>query len=272
MAQKANQDSHDDLYKNIPIVDSGQPLPCRLIEDGRIMQREMLSFHPEANPILFDHLIESGYVRGFVSSAFRISCTDCKACVPVRTNVEAFNIAASKSFPKLLDTNRKALHRHSPDHISVAEHINLMEAYVDARHPANKEDGSDAEAWKNNHTTALIHYAKSLKNPSHRLHLDEYRIADPKLGPKGKLVGTCWYYSMENGLSTDQFYFDPAYSKLGLGNYMILETIETARRLSKDHVYLGPWTREKSRYSYKSRFANEQRCATGKWEPIDVQP
>ena len=77
-------------------------------------------------------------------------------------------------------------------------------------------------------------------------------------------VGVC--DASNRSLSSVYFYFDPAESRRGLGNFGVLQEIDFCRRHGIAHLYLGYWVCDAPAMSYKTRYLPyELLCTDGVW-------
>ena len=83
-----------------------------------------------------------------------------------------------------------------------------------------------------------------------------------------KLIGLMLFDYQKDGLSAVYSFYDVKFEKKGLGNFMILELIELAKKLSLDYVYLGYYIKKASRMNYKLKFKEGEIFTGGKWTKI----
>jgi leucyl-tRNA---protein transferase len=69
----------------------------------------------------------------------------------------------------------------------------------------------------------------------------------------------------ERAMSAVYCLWDPAYEKLSLGTYAILEQVELCRRWGIEHLYLGLYVEGNPHMSYKARFRPHERLVDGEW-------
>ena len=72
----------------------------------------------------------------------------------------------------------------------------------------------------------------------------------------------------KDGLSAVYSFYDVKLEKNGLGNFMILELIDLAKKLNLDYVYLGYYIRNAPRMNYKLKFREGELFSDGKWIKI----
>ena len=80
------------------------------------------------------------------------------------------------------------------------------------------------------------------------------------------LIGSVLLDIDEKNLSAVYSFFDPKFSKLGLGNYMIMQCLLFGKSKDFKYLYLGYYIKELSSMSYKSRFKPGQILNNNQWE------
>ena len=80
-----------------------------------------------------------------------------------------------------------------------------------------------------------------------------------------KLIGLMLFDYQKDGLSAVYSFYDVKFKKSGLGNFMILELIELAKKLTLDYVYLGYYIKNAPRMNYKLKFKEGELYSDGKW-------
>ena len=95
---------------------------------------------------------------------------------------------------------------------------------------------------------------------------------DPRFQPivydylkKKKLIGLMLFDHQKDGLSAVYSFYDVKFEKSGLGNFMILELMELAKKLTLDYVYLGYYIKNAPRMNYKLKFKEGELYSDGKW-------
>ena len=83
-----------------------------------------------------------------------------------------------------------------------------------------------------------------------------------------KLIGLMLFDYQKDGLSAVYSFYDVKFEKNGLGNFMILELIELAKKLNLNYVYLGYYIKNASRMNYKLKFKQGELYSDGKWNKI----
>ncbi|MGI9415777.1 MAG: arginyltransferase, partial [Hyphomicrobiales bacterium] len=82
---------------------------------------------------------------------------------------------------------------------------------------------------------------------------------------KGPLLAVGLTDTLNDGLSMVYSFFDPLEAPRGLGNFMILDHIERARKLGLPYVYLGYWVSGSRKMDYKVRFGPQEHLTPDGW-------
>jgi arginyl-tRNA--protein-N-Asp/Glu arginylyltransferase len=176
---------------------------------------------------------------------YRPNCEDCSACVPVRVPVERF--VARRGQRRTLRANRdiRVTARESE---FCEEHFLLYDRYLGARH-AN--GGMDNPTRRQYREFLLSSWADTL--------MYEFRLG-------GHLVAVAVVDLLMDGVSSVYTFFDPEFSKRGIGVYCILWQIEETRRLGLQWLYLGYWIAGSPKMLYKQEFLPQERFIDGRWQ------
>lgn len=93
----------------------------------------------------------------------------------------------------------------------------------------------------------------------------EYMIEDTPVDTQvieyrldGELIAVALTDLMPDGVSMVYSFFDPEHHSRGLGNYMILDHIRSARVTGTPYVYLGYWVKDSEKMAYKADYAPMQ--------------
>jgi len=81
--------------------------------------------------------------------------------------------------------------------------------------------------------------------------LVEYRLASLADRP---LIAVALTDVMPDGLSMVYSFFDPALSRRGLGNLLILDHVRQVRLAGLSYVYLGYWVEDSPKMAYKASY------------------
>ncbi len=209
----------------------------------------------ELNGAHADELNEALGRIGFRRSqnvAYRPSCVDCKACISVRVITGEFVPNA---------TQRRILKRNEDITVSAcrpwstSEQYELMQRYLNQRHPAGGMIGMDD-----------LDYADMVEQSPVKSHIVEYR-APSQFGRPGELLGACLTDQQGDGLSMIYSFYDAeAVGRPGLGNYIIMDHILRARKAGLPYVYLGYWIEGSARMQYKARYQPQEHLGPDGWK------
>lgn len=225
------------------------PAPCPYLP-GKTERKVFTELNgPHANE-LNEALGRIGFRRS-QNVAYRPSCVDCKACVPVRILTNEFEPNA---------TQRKIIRRNSDLQVSAcrpwstAEQFDLLRRYLKQRHPTGGMSEMDD-----------MDYADMVEQTPVRSHVVEYRLPS-RYGSQGELVGACITDQQSDGLSmVYSFYNAEAEDRAGLGNFIILDHILRARSAGLPFVYLGYWVEGAARMQYKTRYRPLEKLSPDGW-------
>ncbi len=224
------------------------PQHCPYVE-GREMQTVLVDPAASLEDHHYGRLLAEGFRRSgqFV---YRHQCPSCRACVPVRIPVDAFqpNRAQRRCLRRNADLALRIV--TDPD---LDEHVELLRRYLAARHP-----GGGME-----HTTRTD-YLGMLSDRNCGVLLLEFRR-----GPR--LLAVAVTDHTPQALSAMYTFFDPDVPDRSLGTLAILHQIQEARRQGRAHLYLGYWIPDSEKMAYKTRFQPVEGRVTGTWRRLPRQ-
>ncbi len=228
------------------------PGPCPYLP-GKSERKVFTELSGDHADELNDALGRIGFRRS-QNVAYRPSCIDCKACVSVRVVTAHF---------KASNTQRKVLRRNG-DLVATAckpwstqEQYELLQSYLKVRHPGGGMSEMDE-----------VDYADMVEQTPVSSHIIEYREPAGDERP-GKLIGACLTDHQGDGLSMIYSFFDPEHeSRVGLGNYIIMDHILRAATVNLPYVYLGYWVEGSERMQYKTRYKPLERLGPDGWFPF----
>lgn len=222
------------------------PLPCPYLPD-RLERKIVTELSGPDSDVLHENLAKGGFRRSH-SIAYAPACPGCKACVPVRVDVE--NFVRSRSMTRIWKRNAHITAHVVPSR-ATSEQFDLFTEYQRFRHAS-----SDMA------NMGFYEYSAMIEDSPIETYLVEFRT------PQSDLVGVCLTDQTDDGLSAVYSFFssDPAYA--GLGNFIVLWLIEHARASALPYVYLGYWISESPKMAYKTRFQPLQALTVNGWEPL----
>ncbi|MGC4094299.1 MAG: arginyltransferase [Polyangiaceae bacterium] len=176
---------------------------------------------------------------------YHTSCPACRACEPIRLDVSQF--VPSRSQRRTLQHGNRLLR------------IELGPALVDERR---------IELYnRHKHLRGLGSGRAPIDFDGYRefLVLSSCETFELRYYLGAELIGVALVDRSENALSAVYCYYDPAYSRLGLGTFSILKQLELCREWSLGYLYLGLYIEGSEHMRYKARFLPHERLLDGQW-------
>ncbi len=239
MTDKQKDTQHIKLY-------AGPEHACGYIDD-------QTSISVFADPSMdFDNNIYSALSRlGFRRSGnhvYRPQCPACSACWTYRVLTNEFK--PSKSQKRILK-NLTELSTELSSAKATVEDYDLYEKYISIRH----KDGD-------------------MYPPSFQQY-DEFLFSDwcdtlllKAKDPKGNIVAVMALDILDDGLSAVYSFFDPDCQYQGLGNFLILKSIELCYRQGMPYCYLGYYIKNCGKMSYKSHYRPAEVFVNNRWQSL----
>ena len=226
------------------------PLPCPYLPD-RLERKIVTELSGPDSDVLHEVLAKGGFRRSH-SIAYAPACPSCKACVPVRVDVE--NFVMRRSLSRIWKRNTHITAHVVPSR-ATSEQYDLFSEYQRSRH-ANSDMAN----------MGFYEYTAMVEDSPIETYMVEFRT------PASELAGVCLTDQTDDGLSAVYSFFSPEPEHAGLGNFVVLWLIEHARALSLPYVYLGYWIAESPKMAYKIRFGPLEALGPEGWAPLTIGP
>jgi leucyl-tRNA---protein transferase len=176
---------------------------------------------------------------------YRTACPQCRACEPIRLDVDRF--APRRSQRRTWARGQADLRIELGRLHATEEKAALYNRHKLGRNLSKGEEAIDVDG-----------YRAFLGESCCESFEIRYRHRD-------RLVGVAITDRSDDALSAVYCYFDPDFTQIALGTYSILAQVDLARRWGLRHVYLGLYVRDCRSMAYKSRFLPHERLEDGRW-------
>lgn len=178
---------------------------------------------------LYSQLSRNGFRRSG-AHVYRPHCSDCDACIPIRTLAEEFK--PNRRMRRIKKGNDDLEIMMSPS-VDRDEHYLLYERYINLRH----QDGDMFPPSREQ-------FDSFLSSEWGVTHFIEYRL-------NGQLIAASVTDVMDDGLSAIYTYFDPVEAHRSLGVFAILTQLDMCIDRGLPYLYLGYWIKACQKMSYK---------------------
>ena len=213
------------------------PSSCAYLSDqlSSLEYRLMLDVTPEE----MDVLLERGW-RRFGPAYFRPACSGCRACVPLRIPVSAFEPSRSQ---------RRVLKRGAGLRLMVGA-PEVDQTRLELYHRWHSMQAT-SRGWADDRITADEYYQQfAFPHPCVR----EYAYYDDTAPAGPRLVAVAIVDETPTALSAVYTFHDPDYRRWSLGTFSVLRQVEEARRHERRWLYLGYRVLGCPSSEYKARY------------------
>ncbi len=199
--------------------------------DGRLMKMQY-KYIQNCPPSLNSTLVKHGW-RRFGDYFSRPKCEECSECQSLRINVKKFT--PSKSQRRIFRQKGITFKICEP---SVSEkHLKIYEKYHRFMQKKRGWDyyGLTEESYKDLYVKGFSGYGKEVR----------YYY-------ENRFVGVDLIDFLDDGISSNYFYYDPNFSKYSLGTYSMLMQIEFAKEKNLSWIYPGYFVKDCTSLNYKA--------------------
>ncbi|MBX3024250.1 arginyltransferase [bacterium] len=182
---------------------------------------------------------------------YRPTCSSCSACQAIRLDVQEFAPSA---------THRRVL-RRGDDQLEMLigrpsiteEKVALYNRHKLERGLTTSDGLIDAEGYEQ-------FLAESCTDTIEIRYL-----------LNGLLLGVAITDRAADALSAVYCFYDPSFSRLGLGTYSVLKQVALCRQWGLRYLYLGLYVAGNRAMAYKARYLPHQRLIDGAWRRFDAE-
>jgi arginine-tRNA-protein transferase len=219
------------------------PHPCSYLPDrtARLPYRMPLD---RLTPEQFDQRLFEGDRRSG-AYLYRTACPTCRACEPIRLDVNRFQPNATQR--RMQRKGDALLEVRIGEPVIDRQRVRLFNLHRDGRGLSRGEATLDE-----------CEYAEFLTDTC----CDTLELS---YWDQGQLVAVAIADAGKNAINAVYCYYDPNFRLLSLGTYSVLREIELCRSTSRQFLYLGFYIAQSPHMVYKARFQPHQRLINGHW-------
>lgn len=233
-------DPHD-----IIVIDETEPCPYLKGRTARMPLRLPLqSITPEDA----DRRLAAG-LRRTGEFVYQTHCPGCRACEPIRLEVESFQFQKSQR-RTLKRGDRNLVQRIGPLQAD-STRVELFNKHRTVRNLAQEDSEIDLDEY-------IWGFVKSCFDSFEIAYYLQDRLVCLAVCDRGK-----------TSLSAVYTFYDPDLKKEGLGTYSILKQIQYCQTHQLRYLYLGYFVQGCVPMEYKARFRPNQRLIDQQWIPFD---
>ncbi|HEV8246510.1 MAG TPA: arginyltransferase [Polyangiaceae bacterium] len=192
----------------------------------------------------FDQRLEQGDRRQGMF-LYRTACPSCRACEPIRLDVETFRASRTQRRTLLRGDAELRLEIGAP--LADERRIELYNLHKEQRKLGENQSRIDLDGYRE---FLVMTCCDSFEMRYYR----GSELCSVALVDRGSV-----------SLSAVYCYYDPSRPGLSLGTYSILKQIELCKSWGLRYLYLGLYIAECDRMRYKAAFAPHQRLIDGAW-------
>lgn len=176
---------------------------------------------------------------------YQTRCPSCRACEPLRIDCHEF--AFSRNARRVLRTGDHFLTQQFGPLVCDQNRIDLFNKHRRIRGLAKRDHDIDREEYE-------WGFVKSCFRSFEISYWDGDQLICIAICDRG-----------QESLSAVYTFYDPDYSKKGIGTYSIFKQIEFCQLHDIRYLYLGYYVADSAHMKYKARFMPQERYINGQW-------
>jgi len=218
--------------------------PCSYLPErtARLPYRHPLEV---LSPEQFDQRLAEGDRRSGVY-LYRTECPTCRACQPIRLDIERFRPNATQRRMKRKGDELLTVQIGPP--VVDRQRVRLFNLHRDARGLTAGDDEPIDEASYTGFLTQTC--------------CETWELS---YWHDGRLVAVAIADAGRASLSAVYCFYDPAFRGLSVGTFSVLRHVELCQATNRRYLYLGFFIAESPHMSYKAHFRPHQRLIDGRW-------